>query len=263
MLGIRSRASVDMIVFRVIFSTLHPILTVSKLNEHKVFLLGNLTIYYGGIAIRGRFVYILLVLALMCISVSSNETTRNVGVLIRDLNDENCTVRAYAAEALGNSNDINVIDPLIQAFNDNDHSVQLEASSALVKIGKPAVYPLIHALKYGDNIVREIAASTLGKIDDSSIVDPLIRSLDDSDSHVREEAAYSLGELKDPRAAQPLIKSLKDEDCSVRAEAAWALGEIGDPTAIEPLVQARSDKACWVQGSVLRALGKLGWQHGT
>jgi HEAT repeat protein len=214
-------------------------------------------------AVKRLFVCILLVLALLCISAPGNEQARGVEVLIKDLNDENSTVRALAAESLGDYNDSNVIDPLIQAFEDRDPNVQLKASSALVKIGKPTVYPLIHALKYKTNIVREIAASTLGKIDDSSVVDQLTLSLDDSDSNVREEAAYSLGELKDPRAVEPLIKSLKDKDCSVRAEAAWALGEIGDPTAIEPLVQASSDEACWVQSSVSRALGKLGRQYGT
>jgi HEAT repeat protein len=214
-------------------------------------------------AVKRLFVCILLVLGLLCISAPGNEQARGVDVLIKDLNDENSTVRALAAESLGDYNDSNVIDPLIQAFEDRDPNVQLKASSALVKIGKPTVYPLIHALKYKTNIVREIAASTLGKIDDSSVVDQLTLSLDDSDSNVREEAAYSLGELKDPRAVEPLIKSLKDKDCSVRAEAAWALGEIGDPTAIEPLVQASSDEACWVQSSVSRALGKLGRQYGT
>jgi HEAT repeat protein len=77
--------------------------------------------------------------------------------------------------------------------------VRYAAAEALVKIGAPAMEPLIAALKDKDS----------------------------KDSDVRQAAAEALGEIKDPRAVEPLIAALKDEVSNVREAAAQALDHLG------------------------------------
>jgi HEAT repeat protein len=55
--------------------------------------------------------------------------------LIQALKDKDPSVRAEAASALGNINDTRVVDPLIQALEDNDSDVQHAANDSLKKLG--------------------------------------------------------------------------------------------------------------------------------
>lgn len=70
-----------------------------------------------------------------------------------------------------------------------------EAAVSLVRIGKFSVKPLILALQEEEPLVREMAAWTLGKIDDARAVEPLIRALKDEEPVVRESAAGALQEI--------------------------------------------------------------------
>ena len=61
------------------------------------------------------------------------------------------------------------VDPLIQALTDNNGDIfRKRASEILSRIGKPAVIPLIQALKDEDRYLRCGAADSLGKIGDES-----------------------------------------------------------------------------------------------
>jgi len=73
--------------------------------------------------------------------------------------------------------------------------------------------------------VRYNAALALGKIGKPA-VEPLIAALKDKDSRVRYSAAWALGKIGDKRAVEPLIAALKDKDSTVRRDAAWALTKI-------------------------------------
>ena len=84
--------------------------------------------------------------------------------------------------------------------------------SECVKIGAPAVEPLIAALKDKNNYVHREAAEALGKIGDSRAVEPLIAALKDWDQDVRYTAAEALGKIGDSRVVEPLIAALKDWD---------------------------------------------------
>ena len=107
-------------------------------------------------------------------------------------------------------------------------------------MGKPAVAPLVAALKDQDPGVRERAASALGEIKDPHAIEPLISALDDPDSHVEKGASDALVKIGRP-AVEPLITALKDGDAGVRSRAASALGEIKDARAIEALIAALED----------------------
>jgi len=187
---------------------------------------------------------------------------KDVEGLIKALNYErDHDVRMGAAEALGEIGDKRAVEPLIQAL-EADSYLQARAAWALGEIGdKRAVKPLIPALQGElDTEVTLYAMQTLIKIGEPA-VKPLIQALKRKDSGVQARAAEALGEIGDKRAVKPLIQALKDEDPYVQGIAADALLQIGEP-AVEPLFQALEDvNTEWLALGALREMrtfGKLG-----
>jgi HEAT repeat protein len=156
--------------------------------------------------------------------------------------------------------------------------------SECVKIGKPAVEPLIEALRDKNSNIRKKAAETLDKIGwepktgvekaiyfvakqnwnkcvtiGQPALGPLIKALRDKNSNIREKAAETLGRIGDRRAVEPLIKALGDENLNVREKAAEALGYMGDSRAVEPLIiVALKDEDWWVRNKAAEALVNIG-----
>jgi hypothetical protein len=81
-----------------------------------------------------------------------------------------------AVETLGIIGDARAVEPLIKAIGKS-----LVVRHALVKIGEPAVEPLIKALK--DEDYSYSAAKALGEIGDKRAVEPLIKALEDDLSY--------------------------------------------------------------------------------
>jgi HEAT repeat protein len=90
-------------------------------------------------------------------------------------------------------------------------------------------------LQSKDAIVRKTAAEEIGKIAQvrasaaKPALQPLLDALKDSSSSVREAAALAVGRLDEPTDAVPaLAKLLKDDkDLAVRVAAARGLGQMG------------------------------------
>jgi len=148
------------------------------------------------------------------------------------------------------------VSRLISELKGKNARVRHRAAEELVKIGAPAVEPLIAALKDPDSPVRVGAVGVLGNIKDPRAVEPLMAALKDPDSGARGGAAVALGKIKDPRAVEPLMAALKDMDSGVRGGAVEALGEIGPPAA-EPLIAALKDPDSGVRRSAAWALGDI------
>jgi HEAT repeat protein len=160
--------------------------------------------------------------------------------LIVALVDGDQGIRRSATEALVKIG-APAVEPLIVAFKDQD--VRKYAASALVHIGIPAVEPLMAALRDGAQgvLVRTSAAEALGQIG-APAVEPLIAALKDGDQGVlvRTSAADALVNVGAP-AVEPLIAALKDGDQGARKYAARALGQIGDSRVVGPLIAALKD----------------------
>ena len=132
-----------------------------------------------------------------------------------------------AAKALGEIKDPRAVEALIDALKIEygKEVLRNEAIEALVKIGPPAVEPLISLLGDEREDVRIHAVKALGWIKDSRAVDPLIQALNDDNYYLRREAAHSLGEIGDERAVEPLraLMNKKDEDPDIQDVAKRAL----------------------------------------
>jgi len=208
--------------------------------------------------------------------------------LITVLKDRKGYVRKAAVESLGVIGGARAIDALVATLQDRSQDVRKSASVTLdslgwqpeddengafywmakekwarcVKIGSPAVEPLLNALEDADwNAISlgdalEIAEA-LEKIG-LSAVDPLIAALEDGTSRWREIYAEVLGRIGNTRAIRPLVAALRDAECAVRAAAAEGLGRIGSPIAIGPLSVALHDEDERVRQAAGAALKRLG-----
>ncbi len=76
-------------------------------------------------------------------------------------------VRAEAARVLGEFQDARVIPVLVEALRDEDLRVPSSAAGALVRIGSPAVEPLLPMLEEADPNLRAWAALVLGELRDA------------------------------------------------------------------------------------------------
>jgi HEAT repeat protein len=123
------------------------------------------------------------------------------------------------------------VQGLIKALNyQKDQSIRAAAAQALGELGDArAISPLILTLQDQYPQVRLSAADALSKFSDPRVVEPLIKLLQSlsPDSEIRKIAALGLGNQKDSRAVAPLCKALNDPDWSVREAATEALDRLG------------------------------------
>ena len=133
----------------------------------------------------------------------------------------------------------------------------VEAAKVLVKIGKPAVEPLISSLKDKNWRIRVRAALVLGEIKDSRAVEPLIAALKDKKHLMRASVVAALAKIDDPHAIEPLIAALKDEHPFVRVVASRELGKLKYLRAAGPLLDALRDEHIDVRRSVVKALVEM------
>ncbi|MGE0193573.1 MAG: HEAT repeat domain-containing protein [Planctomycetota bacterium] len=100
----------------------------------------------------------------------------------------------------------------------------------LLRLGEPAVAPLIEALADPDPGVRVLACFVLGQLRDARALDALAARLDDPAQGVRHEAATALLRNGDRRGVDVLLAALEDGDCLVRARAIQVLHEVTGET---------------------------------
>jgi len=118
---------------------------------------------------------------------------RAVTPLIAALKSESFCVFVPAANALGKIGDQRAVKPLIDTLPHIDTERCEYVAKALIKIGAPALEPLILALKHEHWYVRRSAAKILGEIGDKRAIGPLVARL--TDRHSNKTAAESLEKL--------------------------------------------------------------------
>ena len=131
--------------------------------------------------------------------------------------DTDSTVRQKAVYALGQIGDADAIDTLILKLDDPVQDIRWTAREALETFGKIALPQLIQAFTMESPQVRELSASLLGDIADSSSVDALIKALDTDDWQVRFAIVEALGQIGDRQAKSAIERMMTDSDVRVRA----------------------------------------------
>jgi HEAT repeat protein len=194
-----------------------------------------------------------------------------------------------------------LVSSLLQAIDDENPKVRLEATYALGVIARPPLAAddqqrLIKALDHYDPAVRAAAARVIGRLQIAAAGDALMKAVNDSNADVRYAAMRALGAIKDVRAVQavtdqfnyyrkgegawaaldalahlaqpasaPLFKQhLVDKDPFLRRAAAEGLGRLGDASATEDLVRcATTDESEMVRAAMAFALAKFGRHYVT
>ncbi|HZZ81057.1 MAG TPA: HEAT repeat domain-containing protein [Gemmataceae bacterium] len=141
------------------------------------------------------------------------------------------------------------IPDLIDALQDKNEDLRLNAAIALGKIGTPAIAEVAKLLKSEDDGARFYAVWTIGAIgpDARAHVPTVIGLLTDKNVDVRRKAAFTLGRLagSPAKTIRALADGFKDESPEVRQAAGEALSKFGIaavPTLIELLKSDNRDE---------------------
>jgi HEAT repeat protein len=116
---------------------------------------------------------------------------------------------------------------------------------------------LLDGLASADGCERHLAATLIGRFEDSTIVSSLVGRLTAGSATEREATLVSLGLLHAVGQLQPIARALRDETAGVRANAAWALGRLNSREAIAALVGVLGDRDETVRGAAVVSLGHL------
>jgi HEAT repeat protein len=193
-----------------------------------------------------------------------------------------------AAIVLGKMGDARAVDVLIASFNENLTAYEYYSNlrkaeeEALVKVGAPAVEPLITLLNDGSEYARPSAARALGQIGDPRAVDALVTALDLRGWTTCVEAAVALEKIgwrpgNDEIGVRYWLAHKSWEKCveigAISVEPIWALiksypyiagvdsvkalVQIGGPRVVEPLIAAL-DGDWETEKAAFEALGQIG-----
>ena len=136
------------------------------------------------------------------------------------------------------------IDELISKLGQRDFQNVVDA---LVRIGDPAVEPLIQSLKDKSVetwTIQARAIDTLAKIKTPRAVEAVVRSLKDTDldPYARGFAAMAVVELRPEGALEAFTEALTDKSQFVRWKSVQALGTLGDKQGANALIRALKDE---------------------
>ena len=196
------------------------------------------------------------------------------------------------AKAMGNTNDREVVDPLIKILAIDDRGVREVAMKSLEKITKQKngndsawwkewwirnkaktreqwLEDIVSKEEENtkqlevknEQLKLEVAQKSIKLLEiwtDKTDPKPFIEAMKSEYPDVRIFAAKELAKMKDPAIVDVLINAISDEREEVRIEVVQTLGEIGDERAIKPLIGTLDDESLVVREKAARALGKLG-----
>lgn len=195
------------------------------------------------------------------------EATKHLIKFVEGSDDDLCVQSVIAIGSIG---DPGMIDYLIAAKSRKDR-VRSAVATALGLIGGERVIdPLIDALEDENINVRSSSAASLGILRTSRGITPLLKSLaNEKDNNVIQSIVGALGEIGNVRAVSPLLDILKGGSSEIIRETIIALGKIGSARASESLAEiaesysTRTDVGRWDEFKDFRfeaveALGKIG-----
>ncbi|HEX3054018.1 MAG TPA: HEAT repeat domain-containing protein [Aggregatilineaceae bacterium] len=167
------------------------------------------------------------------------------------------------------------LEQLLHQLTEGDMHTSIAAHIQLMKLGEPAVEPLISIVQNPEK--KELwwlAADALGHMGDRRAIEPLIDLLKNPLSFdailARKYTVWALAKLPDPKAVDVLIEMLHEvnsivddgvieyePDIETISAAISALTEIGDLRALQPILDRfLEDDHYWEDGEFLRDWGE-------
>lgn len=188
----------------------------------------------------------------------------------RAAKDVSFLVRLEAVQALGQSQDMRVVDLLGELLEDPEESVQERAALALAEIksdrakqyltqqyghrGRSTRIAIVEALKAAK---VPNAFSTVVAAEAKELWERNLQALSEGALAERVGAAEELGKSGKPEAVKRLSSLLKDNQVMLAAGAARGLGLAGDKSEHAPLRALLSENSPELREAAIRALGRL------
>jgi HEAT repeat protein/outer membrane protein assembly factor BamB len=185
--------------------------------------------------------------------------SKAVPVMVQALASQNAPARLCAVQFFAKMPARESVGPLIQMLGDQHMDIRLAATDALAAAGPEVVPAAVQALQSEKSLVRQGAATLLGRRGDEKTIAPLMEALGDSVPEVRTNAAQALGRIG--TAVTASIRKVIEDEQGVRREegieVAGLLGEKGKELvpALLPLLQSPDAS---LRLRVMRALGAIG-----
>jgi HEAT repeat protein len=184
---------------------------------------------------------------------------RDTPLLLEALEDADCGVRLEAMYAVRGRLVPDMRDALIKACGDVDENVRRKAFEALAELDDERDTPLL--LKASNdrdaNVRLEASYAVKNRLTPDMRRDALLKACGDVDENVRRKAFRALAELGDERDTPLLLEALEDADCGVRLEAIYAVRDRLTPDMHDALIKACGDVDENVRRKAFEALAEL------
>ncbi|MFP3871606.1 MAG: HEAT repeat domain-containing protein [Candidatus Aenigmatarchaeota archaeon] len=176
--------------------------------------------------------------------------------------DDDWEVRHDAAIAMGEYEEDYFIDTLYSLLDDEEDDVKRKSIEALGKIGSETKSDQIVSRleKFLDEpLFEEEVVRAVSQIDTERGLRVLSDIYKNGQREIRETAINGVGKIEGEKADRLLINALEDESWRIREDAARLLGARGTKKAVEPLLEIleSDDEKDHVVQEAMKALGSL------
>ncbi len=157
-----------------------------------------------------------------------------------------------------------VVGKVLVRLVDTDNTYYRKTlATALLRIGEPAVHPLIGMLKDGRSRAVRTVAAVLGEMGARDAVSGLARNLAHADSRVRVESVRALAMIGGKEATELLVGLVRGKDPVMARQAILWMGIKRNARALQPLLQLICKRdfrtgAFALKKDALRAVGRIG-----
>ena len=182
-------------------------------------------------------------------------TDEAVEALALALNTPEWFLRKHIVTALGVSNNVNAIPPILKALDDSHVLVRGAAVKSLSQVGNKNPDLLIKTLKTANKQMKSNLVRAMGLLKNEKFVEPLTEVLKDRDSLFY--AIDAVGDLGFPQAEFALRRLLKDEVWFNRLNALEALAKLNSRELKTFAQEAVEDENDMVRNSAARILTAL------
>lgn len=191
--------------------------------------------------------------------VAQTPHERTLPLMFELLGDKDWRVRKTIVDGLVRDARPAIVGGLLDSLADAENAGKRNsATEALVRIGDPAVAPIVSRLRQeGDIDVRLSLVNLIGDLRSREGFEMLLEMLErEMDVNVASSIVSSLGKYRDASALPVLIRILRTrEDLWLKFHIVEALGEIGDRAALPSILPLYAEKS--LRKPVLEAIGKI------
>jgi HEAT repeat protein len=191
--------------------------------------------------------------------VAQSASGRDLPLMFELLGDKDWRVRKTIVDGLVRDARAEIVERLLDALADAENAGKRNsATEALIRIGDPAIAPIVTRLRRENDIdVRLSLVNLVGDLRSSEGFSVLLELLaHETDVNVASSIVSSLGKYRDASALPFLMRVLRErEDLWLKFHVIEALGEIGDRAALPAILPLYAEKS--LRKPVLEAIGKI------